>query len=797
MKSNLRNVFLATSFASVAMLSGCGGGGGSEGTTSTSTTVSGTAITSSYAVGGSVTGLTSGNTLRLLNNGGNSKTISADGTFAFGTPIASGATYAVTVASQPTGQTCTVTNGSGTVGNADVTTVSVACSGSSSSYNVGIAVSGLVAGTSVVLQNNGSDNLTAAGNASYNFNTPLTSGAAYAVTVLTQPLGQTCTVASGSGNVGTANVSVAVSCVPKTYSIGGTVSGLGSGKTVSLRNNGGNTTSVSANGSFAFSTALSYGSAYGVAVSTQPVGQNCVISNASGTVPASNVTNVNVNCATTTYYNVNATVSGLAATTSFVAQNNGGDNLSVTANGTYTFSTTLASGSPYSVSVLAQPSGQTCSVTNGNGTMGSANITASITCTANSPSADLCSGVANTGKSLVAYSNLPKPALYQAVTDPNFGTTIRRITDVATQWPGATVAIPAYPTIPAWNADETYLLLYVTQPFRGWALLNGKTYALIKMLDINPADVEQFYWDRTNPDLIYYVDQNSYVLTRMHVSTGAKDTVHNFATDIASGVLKSVCTGADLVSGGQDPFFMSYDNDLIGLGCRKTGGANTTFEGFSYRLSTNTIGPTQHLIALVPQAAPSGTLRYLAGTTSSKVLDATTNTVIRTVAWSGEEHSDMMKNAAGDDLVAGVQYDGPSGSGTLMVANLTKGTVSTIIGEAKGDPYPPTGTLVSGKAFQKPGWVAVGATGNGLNVSNPAATYLTQEILLANVDTGSFCRLAHHRSFGYDANSSNQNYWAQPNVILSPRGTRILFPSDWYKGSTVDTYVIELPTYVP
>jgi hypothetical protein len=411
---------------------------------------------------------------------------------------------------------------------------------------------------------------------------------------------------------------------------------------------------------------------------------------------------------------------------------------------------------------------------------------------------ELCAGAGTTGKSLMTYSPLTKPALHQAVTDPDFGTIIRRVTDVATQWPGATVAVPAYPTIPAWNADESYLLLYITQPSKGWALFNGKTYAYLRMLDINPADVEQFYWSTADPDLIYYVDQNSFVLTRLHVSTGAKEALHNFKTDISSGVLTSVCSGADLVSGGGDPFFTSYDNDLIGLGCRKTGGSSTAYEGFSYRLSTNTIGTTQHLVDVVPQAAPSGTLRFLAGTTSSRVLDATNNSVLRTLPWNGEEHSDMLRNAAGDDLVAGVQYDSPTGNnGTLMVANLTTGSVSTIIGEAKGDPYPPTGTLVSGKAFKNPGWVAVGATGNGLNAANPASTYLTQEIMLANVDTGQVCRLAHHRSFGYDANSSNQNYWAQPNVVISPSGTRVLFPSDWYGGSTVDTYVIELPGYQP
>ncbi|HML50544.1 MAG TPA: hypothetical protein PKD84_03915 [Propionicimonas sp.] len=459
-----------------------------------------------------------------------------------------------------------------------------------------------------------------------------------------------------------------------------------------------------------------------------------------------------------------------------------------TAQGTSKLSVTLTTAGTFRVRAVALG-------WHGAKTIASATATITVRAATTTPATDLCTGVGITGKAKVAYTNLAKPAVGQAVIDPDFGTTIRRVTDVAARWPDASVVVPAYPTIPAWNADESYLLLYVTESSQGWALFNGKTYAYIKMLDINPADVEQFYWSTTDPDLIYYVDQNSFVLTRMHVSTGVKDTIHDFRTDITSGVLKSVCAGADLVSGGSDPFFMSTDNDLIGLGCRDTSGDETTYEGFSYRISTNTIGPTQHLTAVVAQASPSGASRFLAGQSSSTVLDATSNTVKRTLAWSGEEHSDMLRNAAGDDLVAGVQYDGPSGSGTLMVANLDTGAVSTIIGESQGDPYPPTGTLVSGRAYRNPGWVALAATGNGLDSVSPDPTYLEQEVLLANVDTKQVCRVAHHRSFGYDANSSDQNYWAQPNVVMSPSGTRILFPSDWYGGATIDTYVIELPSY--
>ena len=76
-------------------------------------------------------------------------------------------------------------------------------------------------------------------------------------------------------------------------------------------------------------------------------------------------------------------MSGLSGTV--VLQDNGGDNLSVSANGAFTFATALAGGAAYSVTVKTNPSGQVCSVSNGSGTVGSANVTnVAVTCTATS-----------------------------------------------------------------------------------------------------------------------------------------------------------------------------------------------------------------------------------------------------------------------------------------------------------------------------------------------------------------------------------------------------------------------------
>jgi hypothetical protein len=84
--------------------------------------------------------------------------------------------------------------------------------------------------------------------------------------------------------------------------------------------------------------------------------------------------------ATTPSYSVGGTVSGLTGTV--LLQDNGGDDLSVAANGSFTFPTQLASGAAYAVTVKAQPSGQTCTVSGGTGTVGSVNVTSvAVTCT--------------------------------------------------------------------------------------------------------------------------------------------------------------------------------------------------------------------------------------------------------------------------------------------------------------------------------------------------------------------------------------------------------------------------------
>ena len=262
--------------------SGGGGGGGGQ----------------SYTVGGAVTGL-SGSGLVLEDNGADDLKVSSAGSFTFATQLASGAKYGVTVKTQPSSpsQTCVVGNGSGTVGSSDVINVTVACT--TIETTVGVTVTGL-AGSGLVLQDNGGDDLAVSANGSLKFATQLASGAKYGVTVKTQPSSpsQTCVVSNGSGTVGSSGVvNVTVTCTTLEATVGVLVTGL-TGSGLVLQDNGGDDLAVSANGSLKFATAVASGAAYNVTIKTSPTAptQVCALANASGTVGSGNITNVVVSC---------------------------------------------------------------------------------------------------------------------------------------------------------------------------------------------------------------------------------------------------------------------------------------------------------------------------------------------------------------------------------------------------------------------------------------------------------------------------------------------------------------------
>ncbi len=455
------------------------------------------------------------------------------------------------------------------------------------------------------------------------------------------------------------------------------------------------------------------------------------------------------------------------------------------------------------------------------------------------PGVDLSKRLKQYGTQLVPYSALAKPAKGQTVIDPDFGTKITRITDCVNDFNNLCAA-PAYPTAMAWNCDETFFILYVpgstmqTGGQQGWALYNGTTYAFIRFIDINPGDVEQFYWDHADPQTLRYIDNHSSGstiladLTAINVVTGVKTIIYSF---LPNGLPAGFPTAGPVRCGYPFALGVNAAGDRIwglGAGGPPNVSGELGLQVFGFNETTKAFTLYDPAVVPQPQARGSTPFPSVSGqffiwnaavglsstpTTQSAVLDATTGKLVRWVGFDTNEHCDTAMAANGDDLLVGSQFSrNTGGNGNVIVCNLNTGVVTNLVGESSTPVfgYPVTGSLSGSTAWQNPMWVATGMTGDvyGTNNNGPTSnpsTLLDQEVMITNLDTGLSYRMAHHRSTGNYSNASQSNYWAQPNVTLSTSGTRILFQSDWGDGdpsnpvvnsnAAVDTYIIELPSY--
>jgi len=103
----------------------------------------------------------------------------------------------------------------------------------------------------------------------------------------TSPVTYTVTAADGT----TINYTVTLGAV-----VGGTLSGLAAGNSITLLNNAVDSLTVSANGAFVFPVLLNNNATYSVSIATLPSGQQCTLTSGAGTVAGANVNNVNVIC---------------------------------------------------------------------------------------------------------------------------------------------------------------------------------------------------------------------------------------------------------------------------------------------------------------------------------------------------------------------------------------------------------------------------------------------------------------------------------------------------------------------
>jgi hypothetical protein len=212
-----------------------------------------------------------------------------------------------------------------------------------------------------------------------------------------------------------------------------------------LQDNGKDNLAISANGTFTFKTPVSK---YLVTVLTQPSSpaQTCVVTSGSGTATA-NVTSVAVACATNAVTaNIGGTLSGLAPGASVILQNNGGDALTLSANGPFTFKTPVTGPTDaYVVTVNTQPTtpNQICTVANGSGTATADVTNVTVTCVASFSVGGTATGLVGTG--LILQNSSDNEQLPISAANGNQPFTFKNLVPTGTAY---TVSIVGQPTGP-------------------------------------------------------------------------------------------------------------------------------------------------------------------------------------------------------------------------------------------------------------------------------------------------------------------------------------------------------------
>jgi len=313
--------------------------------------------------------------------------------------------------------------------------------GKQNTYTVGGTVSGLVitvgqpvptvtlTNTSTLPSNIGT--LVINGNSAFVF-PAVPSGTEYKLAIAS-PNGYACTFtqANGNGTVnGAAITNLNIACTAGAFSIGGTVTGLGSSNSgLVLRSaqtlpTATQTLSITGDGPFTFVQTVGTGSNYSISIETAHSHYVCAVASvtSSGTVTA-NITNIAVTCEAP----IRVTVSGLGASNSGLILSNSYttdssnttrnvEPLSIAGDGTAAFPTRLPSGRQYAVSVSNPHANFNCVVNMGNGTVAATAVNIAIVCTPPSPMT--VSGASPTNGTTSVLRSMNPTISFSAVLNP-------------------------------------------------------------------------------------------------------------------------------------------------------------------------------------------------------------------------------------------------------------------------------------------------------------------------------------------------------------------------------------------
>ena len=335
----------------------------------------------------------------------------------------------------------------------------------------------------------------------------------------------------------------------------------------------------------------------------------------------------------------------------------------------------------------------------------------------------------------IEVSDLAKPGYLKPVKDPDFGTTIVRITDSTVF--GKKGVRHHYSKDQPWNCDQSLILM------EKW-ILDGNTYKILRKMEIP----EEPRWSFKDPEKLFGVKENSFV--SFNVKSGKLNILYTFA-------------GFDKILIGPWEGNVSADDRYVAL----QGSVSGEWHVIVFDIQAKKILASEKAIDLGPYKtfdwvtiSPSGkyvVINFRQSRSSNGGIisyDRKLNKIADIFATG--EHGDLGYDAEGNEVFVQVC--------PFQYGRLDNGAVKSFHTKSCGH--------MSLRNYKRPGWCYT-----SVNESYIMAIKLD--------DSGLVERFTNHRSSG-------SPYNAEPHAVPSPDGKRIMFASDWKKSGENNSYVVYL-----
>lgn len=372
-------------------------------------------------------------------------------------------------------------------------------------------------------------------------------------------------------------------------------------------------------------------------------------------------------------------------------------------------------------------------------------------------------------------SDWTKPALGGTFTDPVYGTQVRRVTSAD----GTRFDRNTYSRRQAENADGTLFFTYHGEA--EYRVYNRVTLDLVRVLDIHPDGEPQ--WHPTDADLVRSVaGPNSYSgdlrWYETSVNTGATTVIADLTARIQARFpnalyMKDQAEGSPSADGNRMAWTIFSDaEEPVGI--------------VSYDLATDQI---LGLFDLADSPADAGPLDWVSmSPTGTYVMAGHWNaTLVYNADLSNErrvnnkgDHSDIALSAEGTDSYVYIDFSADRDGGWLVAVDLTtleRTRLVNLYDDAN------TSVHVSGKGYDRPGWVVV-STYN----CKELGAWSCEKVLLVDISrTNRIYDLAHTYNCGDD-------YWTETHAVVNRSFTRVYFNSDGGScGIDAEVYELTLP----